>query len=332
MKVPVKNTKSRPSRVLSRKPDLRAASSPSVWKSIARYAAAVGLLLASGCASPLPPRPPFSFAVLADVQYADKDTNIGRHYRASLTNLENCVADLNQRRPFFVIQLGDIIDGQTNLTASCADLDGILGVYRKLRVPAYHVAGNHDFAVGYDTLRERLGLRSFYYAFTHPAAQGWRFVVLDGNDAGYAALGQTQLDWFRNTLAEAARRGERVICFCHYALLKEAAAHHRLAEPEPMLAILDETRCVVAWFAGHDHAGGYAVRNGVHHVTVAGMVEAPAKNAYALIEVYPDRLREIGVGTEPSRELPLPHAGRPLAGALSSPAVASDLPALHPSR
>jgi hypothetical protein len=48
-------------------------------------------------------------------------------------------------------------------------------------------------------------------------------------------------------------RGERVICFCHFALLKEAARDHRMARPEPLLEAMDDAGCVVAWFAGHDH-------------------------------------------------------------------------------
>ena len=58
-------------------------------------------------------------------------------------------------------------------------------------------------------------------------------------------------------------------------------------------------------FAGHDHAGGYTMRNGVHHITIKGMVEAPDKNAYAFIELHPDYLRVVGVGAESSRHLSL---------------------------
>ena len=60
----------------------------------------------------------------------------------------------------------------------------------------------------------------------------------------------------------------------------------------------------MAWFAGHYHKGGYTLENGIHHVTVPGMVEAPAdKNAYGVVDVYPDRLELRGVGTVPSRTL-----------------------------
>ncbi len=47
----------------------------------------------------------------------------------------------------------------------------------------------------------------------------------------------------------------------------------------------------------------------IHHITVKAMVEAPIRNAYAVIEVYPDKLNEIGYGKEPSRELKLEGLG-----------------------
>ena len=54
---------------------------------------------------------------------------------------------------------------------------------------------------------------------------------------------------------------------------------------------------------GHDHAGGYARSGGVHYVTVPGMVEAPEKNAFAVVDVYDDRLDVRGFGSVPSRTL-----------------------------
>jgi hypothetical protein len=134
-------------------------------------------------------------------------------------------------------------------------------------------------------------------------------VVLDGNDAGYGVIGDAQLAWFRETLGQAKAAGEKVICFCHFAALKAAAEHHRLAKPEPVLAALDNAGCVVAWIAGHDHAGGYALRKGVHHVTLRGLVEAGGATAFARFELADSRLRETGFGNEPGRELPF-GAGR----------------------
>ena len=252
-------------------------------------------------------RPQFRFGVLADIQYADKDTHGPRHYRAALGKLEECVDDLNRRDLAFVIQLGDIIDGYPDdQPASEEDLAVVLRSFERIEAPYYHVVGNHCLNAGADVLHRRLGLERFYYHFTVPQAKGWRFVVLDGNDAGYGVISSDQMDWFGSVLRRAAEQEEKVICFCHFALLRKAAAHHRMAKPEPVLEAIENAGCGVAWFAGHDHAGGYAVRDKVHHVTVKGMVEAPQANAYAIVEVYADRLTEIGLGAEPTREMPLP--------------------------
>jgi hypothetical protein len=78
-----------------------------------------------------------------------------------------------------------------------------------------------------------------------------------------------------------------------------------MAKPEPILNILDHTACVTAWIAGHDHAGGYALRNGIHHITFKGMVEAPGENSYAFVEFYRDTIRITGIGKEVSREISL---------------------------
>jgi len=247
---------------------------------------------------------PFVFAVIADVQYADKPNGEARYYQTALEKLTEAVARLNAEKPVFTIQLGDLIDGR-GTPGSQEDLDTVLAVLNRLEMTTYHVIGNHDLGVDRAALQKSLGLERGYYDFTLPAAPGWRFVVTDGTEAGYGIMSATQTDWLRTTLQAAATAGEQVICFNHFALLPEAAAHHRMAEPQPILDALDDAGNVVAWITGHDHQGGYAVRKGVHHVTVFGMVEAPVDNAYALIEARPDRLREIGFGKEPSRDLPI---------------------------
>ena len=267
----------------------------------------MGLLLtafALGCCFARADNPP-AFGVVTDIQYGDKEGSVSRDYRGTLQRLEPCVSAFNGQKLDFVIQLGDLVDGYpTNAAASAKDLESVLPIFNRLTAPKYHVVGNHCLNVGKEALGQRLGLTNFYYTFTAPAAKGWRFVVLDGNDAGYGVVSAGQLDWFRSTLAQARQAGEKVICFCHFPLLKEAAENNRMAKPEAVLAELDASGCVVAWIAGHDHAGGYALRKGVHHLTIRGLVEAPGSTAYARFELGADRIRETGFGNEPSRVLP----------------------------
>ncbi|MGK0301143.1 MAG: manganese-dependent ADP-ribose/CDP-alcohol diphosphatase, partial [Planctomycetota bacterium] len=80
-------------------------------------------------------RPLFSFGVLADVQYADKDRSGARYYRTSLDRLTSCVKDLNQRDLAFVMQLGDFIDDGKD------SFDDVLPIWKKLNATRRSVIG-----------------------------------------------------------------------------------------------------------------------------------------------------------------------------------------------
>ena len=246
-----------------------------------------------------------TFGIMADVQYADKDSLNGRQYRESLAMLEECTTHLNQQKLSFTVQLGDLIDGQgKNQELTHRDLDRVLEITRRLKSPLYHVIGNHDLTADQGYLQKSLRLDSLYYKdFTIAGAPGWRFVILDGNDAGYGIMSETQTGWLRSTLQTAKGCNEKVVCFCHFPLLKQAARHHYMNKPEAVTKILDETGCVVAWFAGHDHQGGYAFRNGVHHITLKGMVESPPNNAFAVVKLTSRKIILKGRGKETKRTL-----------------------------
>jgi manganese-dependent ADP-ribose/CDP-alcohol diphosphatase len=248
----------------------------------------------------------FSFGIMADIQYADKETRGKRFYRGSHKNLESTVQILNEKKLDFIVQLGDIIDGNDSLAQTQTELKQILEIFNQFKYPRYHIVGNHCLTAGDEFLKNQLGLKQFYYDFTFPTAQGWRFIVLDGNDAGYGILGENQLEWLELKLDSSRRNGERVIIFNHYALYKTAAEKHRMKISEPIAEIINDSGCVAAYFAGHDHSGGYSFTNGVHHLTLKGMVEAPVENSFAIMEVYPKKIKVIGFGKEINRELMLP--------------------------
>ena len=54
----------------------------------------------------------------------------------------------------------------------------------------------------------------------------------------------------------------------------------------------------MAYLAGHDHSGGYAIdKKGILHVTFDGIVEVPPeKNSFAIAHVYRDKLVLEGYG------------------------------------
>jgi 3',5'-cyclic AMP phosphodiesterase CpdA len=273
-------------------------------------------------------QPLFRFGVIADVQYADKEAQGKRHYRAALEKLRACVAQLNQQDLAFVVNLGDLIDGHG--AASASELATVAGVLAQLKAPVRHVIGNHCLEVNRPTLLKTLNLNSPYYEFQ---VQSWRFIVLDGMDVSVkapkgslearraqeylarspnlptynGAVGAGQLAWLKQTLAEARQRKQKVVVFCHHPSLPLASlAGLTLWNAAEVESALAEAGCVAAYVAGHDHPGWYVQQRGIHHLTIPAMLEAPDDaNAYAIVEVFADRLVVRGVGTVPSRVLPL---------------------------
>ncbi|MDH7515505.1 MAG: metallophosphoesterase [Bacteroidota bacterium] len=247
-------------------------------------------------------KPLFSFGLIADIEWADRDDSAGCYHRAVAGKLREAVHALNYEPLRFVVQLGDLIYARGDEVVHAQEnMDAALSVLTKLKAPLYHVAGEHCREVGIDVLRKKWKATRLYRDFTVTGLHGWRFVILDGAEEGDGFLGRDQIAWFGKTLAQAMKKKERVIVFSHYPLIREAAPSRRLSRPDTLLAILDSLPCVAAWIAGHDHGGGYAVRNGVHHITIRALVAYPERATYSIVNVFADRIVELGCGFEPVR-------------------------------
>jgi 3',5'-cyclic AMP phosphodiesterase CpdA len=282
--------------------------------------ALVALSLLPACAAAAG-RPDFSFAVLADVQYADQDTAGKRDYRGSAAKLESCAAALRGEKVEFTIQLGDLVDRGLD------NLERILPFFNRLPGPRYHVLGNHDLSAGREAALQRLGLSHPYYTFE---VKGWHFIVLDGmavsahdakgrevlarlRSAGApnaqewnGGLGEVQIEWLHQRLHDATAVGEHAIVFCHFPALPESSTpEHVLWDYRETLELLESEPATVAYLAGHDHRGGYAERGGVHYLTLRGLVESRPEESCQVVDVYPDRLVMRSAGRRTGRTLPL---------------------------
>jgi len=302
-----------------------------LFRGLAAGAICLGLDGRFSAAGETAEKPELSFGVLADTQYADARSWVNRQYRASAEKLAECVKELNKNDLDFTIQLGDLID------RDFASFQVVCPLYDKLTMPHYHVLGNHDFSVSEAAKPkvlpalglDRLGTKKGYYDF---AVGRWRFVVLNGTDISRYAnppdstkharakammdelrkrrrrnlayynggLGDEQIAWLKRKLAAAAKAKRRVILFCHMPVFPDN--NHNLYNDTQVLAILDRHPNVVAWLAGHRHAGSYASRKGVHYLTLKAMVETHF-NSFGIVKVYSDRLRLIGFGRETTRTM-----------------------------
>lgn len=266
------------------------------------------------------------FGLFADSQYCNCDAAGSRFYRNSIAKLKECISNFNlEAKLKFVVGLGDLID------RDIASFDSLHNVLETSSKKIYHLTGNHDYeveAAQRNKVSAKLGLKRTYYEFS---IGKWRFVFLDGNEitlksgdpaivaeasvmlenlkaAGKpnayewnGGISREQLQWLNKVLETADRKNQNTILFCHYPLLPYEA--HALWNHEEVLEMIEEHKSVKAYFNGHNHAGNYLLRNGIHFITFKGMVETENENAYALVTLKADRIIVEGYGREPSREL-----------------------------
>ena len=275
-------------------------------------------------------QPLFKFGVVADPQYAPAVPNLTlhRYYSNTLWKLSDAISILNKEDLAFVVTLGDIID------RSWESYQHILPLYDQVKAPNLFLLGNHDFAIAPEYLASVLrttGLKAAHYDFT---GGGYRFVVLDGNEisifgspvgsdnykAGEArlaalkeknapnaqewngGLSDGQFAWLEATLARAQANGEKAIVMSHYPIYP-LNLEDNLLDDARLVETLGRFPNVVAYMCGHHHAGNYGQTGGKHFVNFCGMVDTPDTTAFAVVEVYRDRIEIRGTGREPSRTL-----------------------------
>lgn len=271
--------------------------------------------------------PIFRFGVVADPQYAPVPPRRTRFYSHSLWKLSEAIANFNSQELEFVVTLGDIIDRHWE-----SYLD-ILPIYEDLDVPNFFVLGNHDYDVAGDYLDavERIvGLERTYYQFF---GGGHRFLVLDGNEISLFAnakgtenheaararlssmeaagavnaktwnggISDTQFVWIEQQIQQASEAGERVIIMGHYPIYPKDM--HNMWDDERLVDLFTAHDNVVLYMNGHNHSGNYSEVAGTHFVNFKGMVETADTTAYAILEVWNDRIEMLGKGVEVSRTL-----------------------------
>lgn len=266
--------------------------------------------------------------IIADIQYCDCETRGSRFYRNSLQKLDDCVADLNREKVDFSINLGDLVDRDTD-----ANLKEILIRLDKLDKQVYNTPGNHDYdgVIDNNQLYSRLGMPSSYYSFVKG---GWRFVMLNTNEvASYANISGTpleqelfdmgekiknddrknrapynggislaQLNWLKQELGEAEKKNEKVIVLSHHPLY--AASGLTALNDLEIIEMLAEYSCVRAGISGHHHPGDFGTYKGIPFITTEGMIETEQENAYGILELSDSQIVLIGKGRTKSYTLP----------------------------
>ena len=259
----------------------------------------------------------FSFGVIADCQYCNVVGEGQRKYSLSDQKLQTCVNHFNTMDLSYVVHLGDFIDKDWE------SFDVVGPIYKQLSMPGYHVLGNHDFSVADDkkaSVVRKMGLESAYYHFS---SDGWRFIILNGNDVSFYAypagsdqylasekyytdnkiksakwnggVGLTQINWLEETLQNAEEQEENVILYCHFPVYPENP--HNLWNAKEVITLLEKYPNVKAYINGHNHDGNYGQKKGIHYLTMKGMVDTE-ESAYSVMSISENQLEIKGIGRE----------------------------------
>src|SRR5690349_14674398 len=178
-------------------------------------------------------KPVFTFGIVTDSHYADRETMGTRYYRDSIGKMEEAMGEMNLKKVDFVVHLGDFKDQaeHPNEQSTIDFLQRLEKAFAFYRGPRYHVLGNHDT----DSISKEQFLQHVentgidndrsYYSFDHKDVH---FVVLDGDftkdgDAYHKGnfdwrdsfIPDDQLAWLENDLAKTSRP---TIVFVHQLL------------------------------------------------------------------------------------------------------------------
>jgi hypothetical protein len=204
-----------------------------------------------------------------------------------------------------VVNLGDLVNN-----GIMWNLRPILDAFNGAFAPRFSILGNHDLRSHNDRfgksnatqdawMRSKLGLRDWFYAVEHPP---FLLVFLDTmvmEDPPTTPKRREQLAWLEATLQHAAANKLAVILFGHISIGLQTS---------PFAPLLKSYPHIVGGFYGHHHKGGYVLQDGYLHTTIIqGQIET-LSNAYAVLEVFRDRMELTGFGRVPSRVMRFLHA------------------------
>lgn len=225
---------------------------------------------------------------------------------ASLSKINSAIAVFNSWNPDFVVEVGDIIDDDTeahDLTA----LGEVETSYDDLTMPRKYVFGNHDLdALTKATFMSLTGMNEKYHSFD---VGDYHFIILDdmydvsGNDI--EAHGQSnpsryisdiEKTWLTNDLSSTSKK---TIVFVE-AHLYGMPSTQMIQNASDIRTILENSNKVLACFHGHAGSNQIDTLNGITYYSMRAM-DVASPNAYAKIAIYDDdSIRVEGISEQAS--------------------------------
>lgn len=243
------------------------------------------------------------FGLITDLHYADKPVAGTRHYRDTLSKLEEAVAAFARLdpKPRFAVELGDFIDAADSVETELDYLKTIDATFRKLCDERHYVLGNHcvDTLTSAEFLAQ-VGQKSSFESFDHA---GRHFVVLDAcfrKDS--VPYGRRNFQWTESKIpdhelhfleTDLNATNKDTIVFIHQRL--DVEPPYGVLNAADVRRVLEKSGRVKAVFQGHSHKNDHRHIGGIDYVTLVAMVEGPApeNSGYAIVDWHSDGTIEI---------------------------------------
>lgn len=260
--------------------------------------------------------------LFTDLHAHDLDSPVeGKWMSHTEERLTAFVEAMNARKPDFVIELGDFVNGWVVLGVRPGSPDRIPDVlawaealYARFDGPRYHVIGNHDvYNLDKDQYLSIIGRERTYDSFD---VGGYHFVILDvqfsedGADLSHTYTGVAgfvpprELEWLEVDLASSDRP---TVVFVHQMLdtPPDIWGRYLVANQPEIQDLLAEDGDVVAVFQGHDHANAHNVIDGIHYITFEALVDqdSPPSWAYVTLDGGAHKITIVGEGEQASYDL-----------------------------
>lgn len=216
----------------------------------------------------------------------------------------------------FAVNLGDLVNNDLMW-----NLKPILDSFNRIRVPHYSLLGNHDLRAHNDRfgkvnktqemwLLSKLGLIQWHFSIRYPP---FKFLFLDSMAMEPENKNMTRrkehVEWLKREIEDAKVQKQVVIVFAHISI---GIGTNALG---PIIASYDH---VAAIFCGHEHKGGYIKQKRIHTVILHGQIETMV-NAFAILDIFPDRMELTGFGRVPTRIMFFEESTKKLLGEYKGP-------------
>jgi predicted MPP superfamily phosphohydrolase len=193
----------------------------------------------------------------------------------------------NNFNPDFVIDGGDLIEGTDREgQKSIDDFKGLVGYFRILKAPSYHVNGNHEMR-GLSK-NEWLKLTSYEKSFYYFDYRNLRTIILDGNenekafpeiknyDKNYYYLSEEQFKWLEKILSES--ENFKKIVFIHYPPFETPGTKKINPDQSLRLREIFSKNKILAVFSGHTERPDFKEINDVRYFVIPGIWKSKLKH------------------------------------------------------